>query len=482
MQPLSRRFHHIYSFLCTCALIAIGAASPVFAQKTVTLPGTWVGTLNVMGQKLRIVFHIERKSDTSYAATLDSPDQGAKGIAVQSVQWDGASLTIAVPSIMGAYKGTPATDSSMTGSWSQGGMSLPLDIVRTTQSVEVRRPQVPVRPYPYDEEEITFQNASAGVTLAGTLTKPKDAKASPCVVLITGSGPQNRNESIFGHDPFLIIADYLTRRGIAVLRCDDRGIGKSTGSFAKATTDDFASDARAAVAYLRSRSDIDRQRIGLIGHSEGGVIAPMVAAENGDIAFIVLLAGTGILGEQILYLQQELIARANGASEEDILTDRRFQEKLYAVLKTGADTATMHRQIRELYRAQLEASPDSVKLQVEKQSAAVMERQLQTLTSAWFMRFLTLDPKEYLRKVHCPVLALNGELDLQVPWKENLPAIEAALKEAGNTDVTTKMLPRLNHLFQTATTGNIPEYATIEETVSPKALELMAEWIAARTK
>jgi uncharacterized protein len=438
--------------------------------------GQWLGTLNVMGQKLRIVFHIEKTSDTSYSATLDSPDQGAKGIPVPETRWNDKRLVLAIPAIAGKYEGAMQNDTSITGSWTQGGMSFPLDIVRTTGVVELRRPQKPQKPFPYDEEEVVFENTSAGITLAGTLTKPRTTSPLPCAVMITGSGPQNRNESIFGHDPFLVIADYLSRRGMAVLRYDDRGVGQSKGNFATATTDDFASDARSAVAYLRSRKDIDAARIGLIGHSEGGLIAPMVAADSKDVAFIVLLAGTGLVGEEILYLQESLIMKANGASREDIDREHGLQARIFSVLKSETDTAVIMKKVLAVYHDHLASLPDSVRKQNE-QSEAMMEKQVAAVVSPWFMRFLVLDPKPALRKVRCPVLAMNGELDLQVPCKENLDAISAALKEGGNANVTIKKLPGLNHLFQTATTGSPTEYPTIEETVAPAALETIDTWM-----
>jgi uncharacterized protein len=473
-----KSFSHRWTLGCLtwCLLGFILMSGRVAAQP---IAGSWIGTLNAMGQKLRIVFHIEQMSDTAFSATLDSPDQGVKGIPVPEARWDGKSLVLGVPSIMGKYEGKRTTDTTIAGSWSQGGMSLPLELARTTQVAELRRPQKPVKPYPYVDEDVTFENASAGITLAGTLTKPRSTTPPPCAVMITGSGPQDRNESLFGHDPFHVIADYLTRHGMAVLRFDDRGVGKSKGVFSTATTEDFATDVLAAVSYLRSREDIDPGRIGLIGHSEGGLIAPMVASRTKDVAFMVLLAGTGLPGEEILYLQQELISRANGASEEEIRNDRAMQSSIYDILKSGADTSVIARKVREVYRERIAALPDSVRAQ-SQQPEAIMERQVGTLVSPWFMRFLVLDPKTYLRKVTCPVMAINGELDLQVPWKQNLAAIEEALKEGGNPDVTTSMLPGLNHLFQTATTGSPSEYGTIEETFSPKALDAIEGWLRVR--
>jgi pimeloyl-ACP methyl ester carboxylesterase len=324
---------------------------------------------------------------------------------------------------------------------------------------------------------VVYDNPAAGNRLAGTLTLPRTAAPHPAVLLITGSGQQDRNEALLGHKPFLVLADYLTRRGIAVLRVDDRGVGGSTGEVAKATSADFATDVRAGVAYLKQRKDIDARRVGLIGHSEGGMIAPMVAAGSKDVAFIVLMAGTGVPGEEILYEQSALILKANGASEAAIARNRAAQEKMYAIAKTEKDDAVAARKVREILR-QLAASP--VTGTAAKGEDAAAEAQVKMILSPWFRYFLAFDPRPTLRKVRCPVLAINGEKDLQVPPKANLPAIRAALKAGGNRDHTEKELPGLNHLFQACKTGSPTEYSQIEETFNPAALQAMGDWIVAQ--
>jgi pimeloyl-ACP methyl ester carboxylesterase len=301
------------------------------------------------------------------------------------------------------------------------------------------------------------------------------------VLLITGSGPQNRNEELMGHEPFLVLADYLTRRGIAVLRADDRGIGGSTGEFASATSKDFAGDVLAGVNYLKTRSELNQKQIGLIGHSEGGMIAPMVAAQSKDVAFVVLMAGPGMMGGEIIQLQTELIMKAGGAAPEPIKETQALQEKMFTILRQEPDPARAEQKLTEAVKAATEKMTEAQ----QQQSGLTGEgaRSLaKRLNSPWFRYFLSYDPKPVLRKVKVPVLAINGEKDLQVTPKENLTAIAAALKEGGNRQVQTRELPGLNHLFQTAITGSPNEYSEIEETFSPVAMQVIGDWISSLTK
>lgn len=443
--------------------------------------GIWQGTLAVPGAQLRIVFHISEK-DGALQATLDSPDQGAFGIPVSSIFYQNDSLWLESQAIRGQFAGKALPDfSEIRGHWQQSGMSFPLNLKKVEEAPQLKRPQEPQKPFPYREEEVNYRDNNAGIELSGTLTLPTSKAPCPAVILITGSGPQDRDETVFGHRPFLVLADYLTRQGIAVLRADDRGVGKSTGTFATATSEDFASDVMAGINYLKSRHDINPKLIGLIGHSEGGMIAPMVAARSTDVAFIVLLAGTGVTGEQILLQQAELIMRANGAPAAAIQQNRTIQEQMFAVLKKEPDDSLAVNQIRQILRSGVAAMSDSEK-QALGITEATLELQAKQVISPWFRFFLTYDPTIALRKVTCPVLALNGELDLQVPPRENLAAIASALKAGGNQQVTVKELPGLNHLFQTATTGSPLEYSKIEETMSPLILQTIGDWILARVR
>ena len=453
------------------------------AQPGETIEGTWLGTLMLPSAELRIVFHVTPAEDGSLTATLDSPDQGATGIPVDAVTVAGDSVLFSVKAIGGLYEGILGEGGeTLEGQWKQGGATLPLALERVEAVPEVVRPQEPERPYPYDDEEVFFDNPDAeGVRLAGTLTLPRSEGPHPAVILISGSGSQDRDESLMGHRPFLVLADHLTRQGIAVLRFDDRGTAASTGDFSTATTEDFASDVEAGVAFLRTRADIDPGRTGLVGHSEGGLVAPMVAVANPEaVAFLVLMAGPGLTGEEILYLQSGLIARASGASKEVIAQRRAQQEQLFAVLKEESDRKVAEERLRALVQASIDGMTEEERAALtssELDEAAVIDQQIRPYLSPWFRYFLMYNPIPTLTEVQVPVLAINGEKDLQVPPKENLAAIEAALKRGGNEDVTTVELSGLNHLFQTAQTGSPAEYAQIEETMAPVALNTISDWI-----
>jgi pimeloyl-ACP methyl ester carboxylesterase len=375
-----------------------------------------------------------------------------------------------------------AAATEIVGQVKQGGATLPLVLKRVDRPpAPRRRPQAPKQPFPYDEEAVTFKNPAARASFAGTLTRPRSGGRHPAVLLISGSGQQDRDETIAGHRPFLVIADFLTRRGIAVLRVDDRGVGGSTGDVLQATTEDFAGDALAAVAYLKSRPDIDPRRIGLVGHSEGGLIAPMVAVQSPDVAFIVLLAGPGVPGDQILRWQMAAIQKQAGVPPLAAAINGGVQALVLAAVKRDAERGAGQRPADdEPTRApSATAENDKPKLAASATGespdlAAIVAK---GIGSPWLRFFVAYDPRPTLKKVRCPVLAIIGEKDIQVAASQNLPEIESALRAGGNTKFTVRQLPHLNHLFQTCRTGNIDEYAKIEETFAPSALELLGDWI-----
>lgn len=455
--------------------------STILAQEK-DLSGSWVGKLKLPnGIQLTIVFNLQKTGD-EYSATLDSPDQGAKGIPCGKVKVENDSIGIDVPAIVGNYAGKiNYSDKKITGYWNQAGSSFELNLEYTKEVAAPKRPQEPKPPFPYNVEEVRFRNEKDNITLAGTLTYPKENKKYPAVVMITGSGAQNRDEEIFNHKPFLVIADHLTKNGFAVLRFDDRGFGESEGNHSLATTMDFAEDVRAAVNFLKTRDEIDKRKIGLIGHSEGGMIAPIVASSSDDIAFIILMAAPGVPGDSILYLQTELIYKAEGQSTEKIQQILKGLREVYAILKSDEEETSLREKLKIKFQELFNQLTDEEKKQYGNPET-YMEMEIRMVMSPWFRYFLKFNPIEYLVKVKCPVLAINGEKDLQVPPKENLSAIESALKRSGNKKFLIKELPGLNHLFQTSQYGTIGEYGVIEETISPDALKVITEWLKEITK
>jgi len=444
--------------------------------------GAWEGVLDVSGNKLRLVFNIDEDSPGNYISTMDSPDQGAIGIKVDSLILENDKIILKIISINGTYEGNVCKDKkSIEGMWKQGNHSFPLNLKKTEKKITFKRPQEPKKPYPYIVKNVSFENKSAGITLAGTLTLPTSGNPFPAVILITGSGPQDRDETVFNHRPFLILADYLSRKGIAVLRFDDRGVGKSTGNFSKATSVEFATDVVSGIEYLKGRKDIDSHKIGLLGHSEGGLIAPMIATKNKDVAFIVLMAGPGLPGDEILNTQSRLIAKASGVSEKDIEESMIINNKIYTVIKTENDSVKACNDIKAILNTYIDELNDDEKKKIGDKDKFI-EKQIATITSPWFRYFVKYDPRPALIEVKCPVLAINGEMDLQVSPKENLKAIKNALKEGKNSDFTIKELKNLNHLFQTAKTGSPSEYINIEETISPVALKIIGDWIVKRVR
>ncbi len=434
--------------------------------KASDIDGDWIGTLDTGMGKLRLALHITN-TDQGLTATMDSLDQGANGIPVTSISRNGSTLKLEMKGIGGAYDGTIGADlSAFTGTWTQFGKSWPLEFNRVKHAAEIAprlRPQNPVKPYPYREEEVSYKNPKADIQLAATITIPSGKGPFPAVLLIGGSGPHDRDETLMGHKPFLVLADYLTRKGIVVLRADKRGVGKSTGNYSEAVLADFAADADAGIAYLKTRPEVDLKRIGLIGHSEGGLVAPMVAVHNSDVAFVVMMAGPGVRGDQILSAQQKLIEASIGKTSAEIEKDADTQRAIFAILRKNEDDAAREKELR----AALAGSVPEAQIGM----------QVTVINSPWFRDFVNYDPAPTLSKLACPVLAINGEKDLQVPPDQNLPAIRKALESAGNKNFEVIEMPGLNHLFQTAKTGAIREYSEIEETMSPVAMEKISSWI-----
>ena len=447
------------------------------------LAGIWEGKLTLNGGiELRLAFKVEKEKDGALKAALASPDQGANNIPISSISLKDNVLTFESKVIGAKFTGKKnEKGTAFEGEFDQGGVKLPLTISKTDKLSERARPQLPKPPFPYRSEDVTYENKAGRVRLAGTLTLPPGAGPFPAVILITGSGAQDRDESLLGHKPFLVLADNLTRRGLAVLRVDDRGVGGSTGSIKTSTSEDFAGDVLAGLDFLKRRKEIDGKKLGLIGHSEGGIIAPIVAARSKDVAFIVLMAGTGVPGSQILEAQAQLILKASGSSESELKTQRDAQKRLIDIIAQEKDEKIARSKLAAAVKEIRAALSDSERKALADSPGGLSEAALDAFNNAWFRFFLTYDPRPTLRTVRCPVLAINGEKDLQVPAKENLAEIEKALKAGGNRKVKTVELPGLNHLFQPCKTGAPSEYGTIETTIAPEALKIVGDWIIAQT-
>lgn len=454
-----------------CLFFLLYAAS-AFCQD---ISGSWAGTLKIQNIALDLILNIQ-KTDTGYTASMDSPDQGARGIPVSKISFEQGILQLAIPAIMMEYKGNlNAGGDKISGIFIQRGQSIPLDLERN-KALTKTRPQTPKAPYPYYTEEVSFENKQAGIKLAGTLSMPSQKGVYPAVVLISGSGAQDRDETILGHKPFLVLADFLTRNGYAVLRYDDRGTAASSGDFSKATSRDFADDALAAVQYLNKRKEINKKQIGLIGHSEGGAIAPMLAAQSGSIGFIVLLAGPAMQGSELLLQQQKAIAAAEGMPEAQAEEANRINSTLYNIVVRSKSEAEADKELSDYLKVALKLQPTNDSAQRIAQDA-IIRNYISELNNPWIRFFLKYNPAKDIVKVPCPVLALYGEKDVQVPAKANAEALKEAMQQSKNEKVSILELPGLNHLFQEAGTGAPSEYATIEQTFSPKAMAEILKWL-----
>ncbi len=454
------------------------------AAATSFAPGRYKAMLEVPGQTVVLALNFERAEDGSWSGTVDIPAQGVTGLPLKDVSLDSAAVSFGSATLQASFSVTPDPTGGWSGSMTQRGQTVPFRFDRLAQgdTIGPRRPQLPQPPYPYAVRELKVPNTEAGIVLAGTLTVPAGEGPHPALVLMTGSGPQDRDETLFAHKPFHVLADHLARAGIAVLRMDDRGIGDSEGDFAAATGMDFVSDAVAGFDVLRTEANIDPTRLGVGGHSEGGGLAPFVAVERDDVSFLLLLAGSMVPGRDLMPLQLQAVLRSNGVPEVNIAQQLVLQGRVLDLCIDAASAEDLREASAGLVLAQaglssMEFLPAAVRPQFE-QAIDGLVAQFQT---EWMRGFLTLDAREPLSTLDIPILALNGELDLQVLHEQNLGAVTSAAATAGNTQVITRALPGLNHIFQSTTTGRVDEYASIEETLSPEVLEIIASWLRATT-
>ena len=404
--------------------------------------GSWNGELDVMGTKLPLVFNFSPNG-----CTMDSPSQNAKGIPAEKTVSDDGTIKVKVGMIGATFEGKMA-DGEIKGTFTQNGFPLPLTL--KAGKLAVKRPQTPVPPFPYKEESVSFTNA--GYTFNGTLTLPENyTKQTPVVLMVTGSGQQNRDEELFEHKPFAVIADALARQGIASLRYDDRGWGDKSVNFANFTTDDFRQDAAAALPLLRKRFN----KVGILGHSEGGTIAMMLAAE-GKVDFIVSLAGMAISGKETLVMQNHQAMSSIGLPKDIVDSYCATISNILNEIANGKKTSEIT----------IDGVPDNLK--------PILKKSLEQANSPYIRHFITVDASKQLSKIKCPVLALNGTKDTQVDCAANTTLLEKGLI---NSKHTIKKIEGVNHLFQHCTTGNVVEYQQIEETITPEVLQTITRWI-----
>ncbi len=472
-------FRLIISIIILCSglivnVLANHAVDTVKQQQEQLITGDWKGSIDIMGRKLEIIFHF-KMDEGIFKASIDIPMQNVNSMLMSNVKYNFPEIHMEMLGGAAVFDGKKKKD-TISGTFKQAGMEGTFTVKKSEKKNKDNKDSGNKEKLPYDEEEVEFKNGD--IKLAGTLTLPRKKGKHPAVIMITGSGPQNRDEELFGMKPFRVIADHFTRKGIAVLRYDDRGVGGSTGDISESTTIDFADDVLSAVQFLKNRNDINFEQIGMCGHSEGGIVAPAAAVKSDDVAFIILIAGTGRTGEDIIHAQSELISRASGLSEERIRKNIEANKKFFGLARKNAPKEEFQKLFKIVAAEQMQGQPprDNMDAAVEAQ----FKSQYKRISSPWFKFFLDYDPAETLEKVKCPVLMVFGGKDLQVPAEMNEKAMVKALKKGGNSDYKVKTFPDANHLFQKAVTGNTSEYNTLPKEFLPGFLEFISDWTLKR--
>lgn len=456
------------------------------AQKNID--GTWQGKLAVSATSLRIVVHI-KGNPGNFSATLDSPDQGAKGIPVSRVRLAGDSLLLEIAAVGAKLSGTVTSDSTFSGQWIQG-VSLPLELKKlgaAEATAEVKRPQTPTPPFSYVSTDVVYTNKDGSIQYGATITKPKGDGPFPALLLISGSGPQNRDEELFDHKPFAVLADYLTRKGYLVLRVDDRGVGQTTGNHQIATSKDFADDASVGLDYIKSLPEVDKTKIGLLGHSEGGMIAQMIASERSDISFVILLAAPGEKTIDLMAHQNEAILQAAGMVNENIASYLSLYRPLtLAITSSSSDTAAKTAATlvvnNWLKKTPKETVLATTGISDEKAKETFINNFSRSLTTPWFRYFFRYDPALFVKNIKANVLALNGDRDIQVVSKYNLAGLKALLQKSKARQFDVIEVRGVNHLFQRCTNCTVTEYGQLEETIAPDVLETIGQWLEKNVK
>lgn len=471
----------IYGLLVSALL-----CQTAFGQQNIE--GDWQGKLSVANASLRLVVHI-KNDNGNYSATMDSPDQGAKGIPFSSVQVKGDSLLLEAKSIGGKFSGRFNNDTTLTGQWFQGtGLPLQLKKMAAGETVaEPRRPQTPKPPFPYKSEDVVYFNKEKSIQYGATITLPQGNGPFPAVVLITGSGQQNRDEELFGHKPFAVLADYLTRKGYVVMRVDDRGVGQTTGDVKNATSKDFANDVMTSLDYLKAMPQVNKTKVGLLGHSEGGMIAQLVAAERKDLAFVIMHAGPGQPILDLMTEQNRLVLTSTGMPAESVQRYSSFYKGMMTVIASASSDSAAVKLAAPLLDDWMDKTPKetvvaTTGIKSGEGKAAYVNGFVKQVRSPWFHYFIQYNPGAYVQKMKAKVLALNGDKDIQVPSKENLSALKASLQKGGNKSFETVELKGLNHLFQHCQKCTVAEYAELEETMAPEALETIGAWLNKNVK
>ncbi len=482
--------HPVLRVAIIATLVAVGLSSPMalVAQSEGWVVGIWQGTLNAGGQELQIVYHLSADDDGALTGSMDVPAQGAHGLALRDIGVDGTkvSLSFDVPG-GGRFEGSRSEKGEeIDGTFSQGPSSFPLTLRRAESTpAPPKRPQEPQAPLPYDSEDVTFAHEAADIKLAGTVTTPRGSGPFPGVVLLSGGGPHDRDGLMAGHKTLLVLADHLTRHGLAVLRFDDRGTASSEGDFASATSEDLAGDALAAIDFLGKRASVDGSRTGFIAHSQGGVAAILAAGqpEPGDEsdrpAFLVLLASPVLSAIDSLESRARQAAGAGAATPAAV--QGRLQVKMVRAALAADDPEIAVTRMREAAKAVVDSLPEALEARADEiVPDSLIDRIIQQLSLPAMRSNLRIDPRAILETVTIPTLALFGSKDETVSLDPHGPAIVAALDQAGNADATLQTLAGLNHLFQEAEVGGMQHSPTIEQTFAPKALDTISSWITTR--
>lgn len=462
MQTFYRRF---FVFLLLLGLPLLGLAGPKPKAAESPLGGQWRGSLKVPGGTWELVFTIIPLSNGTLYATLDVPKQKISRMPVKT-ELKGQDVTLRIEEAASKFSGKLAADGKhITGTWTQPALTGPLTLERSsgpTIDAATFKPALP-----YREEEVVIPNKVAKLRLTGTLTMPQGKGPFPAVVLVSDSGPQDRNVVVDNYRMFNIMADYLTRRGVAVLRYDDRGVGKSTGNYQQATTADLVSDAQAAMGFLRAHYKVNKTQVGMVGHGEGANVALLAAADKNAPNFLVSLAGYGLSGPEVLKRQQVEIMRLIGANTQQVTSALQLHEQMLGIIRQTPNN--------NLARAKVAAM---LRISNADIDFTMVQARATQLTSPWYRFFIDFDPQVKLGQVKCPVLALNGSADLLVAASKNLPTLQKGLRASGNRNVEIHKLPGVNHWFQTAPSDWPLVNGQVQPTFSPKALALIHGWVA----